>query len=61
MALSNYSELQSAVADWLERGDLTARIPDFIRLAEVQLNRLLRTNPQKLRAVCWASDLSSVW
>lgn len=56
MALSNYSELQSAVADWLERGDLTARIPDFIRLAEVQLNRLLRTNPQKLRATATISD-----
>lgn len=42
MALSTYAQLQSAVADWLERGDLTARIPDFIALAEARFNRVLR-------------------
>lgn len=56
MALSTYGDLQSSVADWLERSDLASRIPDFIRLAEVQLNRLLRTNPQKLRATATISD-----
>ncbi len=34
MGLSTYSELQTAIADWLNRTDLTSRIPDFIRLAE---------------------------
>lgn len=42
MALSNYDELKSAVADWLERSDLASRIPDFIALAEVTLNEDFR-------------------
>ena len=42
MALSTYSQLKSAVADWLERGDLADRTGDFIVLAESRLNRLLR-------------------
>jgi hypothetical protein len=44
MALANYSDLVSAVAAWLNRGsDLDARIPDFIKLAEAEFNRKLRT------------------
>ena len=42
MALASYSDLQAAIADWLERGDLATRIPDFITLAESRLNRMLR-------------------
>ncbi len=42
MALATYSDLQAAVADWLERADLAGRIPDFITLAESRLNRMLR-------------------
>jgi len=42
MAISNYSELQTAVANWLDRDDLTARIPEFIALAEARFNRVLR-------------------
>ncbi|WP_374576114.1 hypothetical protein [Phenylobacterium sp.] len=42
MTLSTYTDLKSAVADWLDRADLTARIPDFIALAEAQMNRSLR-------------------
>ena len=42
MALSTYGQLKSAVAAWLERGDLTDRVPDFITLAESRLNRVLR-------------------
>lgn len=42
MALSNYGELKDTIADWLLRSDLTAKIPDFIRLAEGSLNRRLR-------------------
>lgn len=41
MAISTYAELKSAVADWVERGDLTSRIPDFIALAESRINRKL--------------------
>lgn len=42
MALSTYAQLKAAVADWLDRRDLSDRIPDFIALAETRLNRLLR-------------------
>ena len=42
MAISNYTELQTAVANWLDRDDLTARIPEFIALAEARFNRVLR-------------------
>ena len=37
MALSTYSELQAAVASFMHRDDLTDEIPDFIRLAEADL------------------------
>lgn len=39
MAISNYSELKSAIADWLDRTDLTDSIPDFITLAEARHKR----------------------
>lgn len=42
MALSTYAELKTSVADWLNRQDLTAVIPDFIRLLEAQVERTLR-------------------
>lgn len=37
-----YETLKSEVADWLNRGDLTAVIPTFIRNAETTLGRRLR-------------------
>lgn len=43
MAITTYAQLQAAAANWLVRADLTARIPEFITLAEARLNRLLRT------------------
>lgn len=42
MAISTYSELQQAVADWMNRSDLTAVIPNFIGNAEARLNRRIR-------------------
>lgn len=42
MALTNYGELKTAVADWLNRADLTSQIPDFITMAEVHFNREVR-------------------
>lgn len=42
MAISTYSELQTAVANWLERDDLTTYIPDFIRLGEARLRTDIR-------------------
>lgn len=42
MAISTYAELQTAVANWLNRSDLTSRVPEFISLAESRIARKLR-------------------
>ena len=42
MAITNYTTLQSAIADFLNRDDLTAVIPTFIQLAEAQMQREIR-------------------
>jgi hypothetical protein len=44
MPLSTYAELQTSIANWLNREDLTSQIPDFITLAEARFNRELRVN-----------------
>ena len=40
MSISNYTELQAAIESWIKRSDLTAMVPDFIRLAEARINRV---------------------
>lgn len=47
MAITNYTDLQSTVADWLHRDDLTSAIPTFIQLAEKQMSRKLRVKGQE--------------
>jgi hypothetical protein len=42
MALSTFAELKSSIADWLNRDDLTSAIPDFISLAEANMDRSIR-------------------
>jgi hypothetical protein len=42
MALVTYSDLQTTIANYLARSDLTSVIPDFIRLAQIRLTRDLR-------------------
>jgi hypothetical protein len=42
MAITTYTELRTAVANWLARDDLSDRIPEFIALAEAKFNRELR-------------------
>ena len=42
MALTTYTELKASIADFLNRDDLTSVIPDFITLAESQINRDVR-------------------
>jgi len=39
----DYASLLVAIADWLNRGDLSARLPDFVAAAEVDFNEQLRT------------------
>ena len=50
MALTTYAELKTSVGDWLNRTDLTTAIPDFISLAEAQIERNLRTRQMIVRA-----------
>lgn len=42
MAITSYAELQTAVENWLNRDDLTNRIPEFISMAEARFNRVIR-------------------
>lgn len=42
MAITNYSELQTAVGNWLNRSDLTSYVPDLIMLGERRIYRKLR-------------------
>ena len=42
MALDNYSNLQTSIANFLARDDLTTEIVDFIVLTEADFNRRLR-------------------
>ena len=42
MAITTYSELKTAVANWLNRDDLTSNIPEFIALAEAAINDQVR-------------------
>ena len=39
---TDYTTLQATIANYLARSDLTASIPEFIRLAEDRLSRDLR-------------------
>jgi hypothetical protein len=43
MAITTYTELQTAAGNWLNRTDLTSRLPEFIALAESRFNRILNT------------------
>ena len=53
MAIATYSDLQSLVANYLARDDLSTQIVDFIKLAEVRIRRDLR-----LREMLTTSDLT---
>jgi hypothetical protein len=42
MAITNYANLQTTIADFLNRDDLTSVIPTFIQLCEANINRNVR-------------------
>lgn len=42
MAITTYTELKTAIADFLNRDDLSAAVPTFISLAEARMNRDVR-------------------
>lgn len=48
MSISTYNELKTAVADWLNRDDITdARISEFIQIAENRIFHVLRIPPME--------------
>jgi len=56
MAISNYSELKTAVATWVNRSDLTSRIPEFITMSEAAIGRDVRIRQMEKRAT---ADIST--
>jgi hypothetical protein len=55
MAISTYAELRAEVAEWLQRSDLSARIPVFVEMATARFNRELRA-PEMETLVTTAAD-----
>jgi len=52
MPLSNYDEIKASIKEWTERDDYTdLNLADFIHLAEVDINHLLRVREMEERAV----------
>lgn len=51
MAITNYSELKTSIANFLARDDLTAQIPDFISIAESRMSREMSARSQEKRAI----------
>src|SRR4051794_23818546 len=47
MSLSSYADLQTQIANWLARNDLTTYIPDFITIFEAAACRKLKVRPQE--------------
>jgi hypothetical protein len=43
MTIASYDDLKAAVPNWLRRADLAGMVPDFIMLAEREMDRTLRT------------------
>ena len=60
MPIATYTDLQSSVADWLNRSDLSAVIPTFIQLAEAKFNRELRTRDMLTRSEAISLELNYV-
>lgn len=49
MTITNYGTLKTAIADTLNRDDLTSVIPQFVSLAHAQFNRKIRSHRQITR------------
>jgi len=59
MALTSYTELKAAIADWLARSDLTTQIDDFIDLFEAEFNRRLKTQEMRLTTTVTTSSTTT--
>ena len=61
MSLSTYSDLKTAVQNFLRRSDLSTVIPDFISLAEVRINGDLDARKQDtLQSVYTTAGVQSI-
>jgi hypothetical protein len=50
MTITSYATLQSEIASWLNRDDLTSQIPTFIQFVEADVNSRLRHQKMAVRA-----------
>jgi hypothetical protein len=50
MPLQTYSDLTTAIGNWLQRSDLAALTPNFVQLFEAAANRRLRVRQQEATA-----------
>ncbi len=55
MTIATHSELVTELEAYLDRADYTARIPTFIKLTEVKLNRILDDPDMEVRATVTAT------
>jgi len=61
MSLSTYSDLQTSVANWLHRSDMTTIISDLILLGETRIFREIRCKPmESTLSVTIASGVAAV-
>ena len=49
MTITNFGTLKTAIADTLDRQDLTSVVPQFVSLAQAQFNRKIRSHRQITR------------
>ncbi len=49
MSISTYAELSTALENWLHRGGLTSRIPEFITIGESRIGREVRARQMEQR------------
>lgn len=61
MAIASYSDLQTAVANWVHDNSLTALIPDFITLGEKRIHREVRCRDNEAAlSVAIASGVAAI-
>lgn len=60
MAISTYSELLTAAANWLARSDLTSRIPEFVTLAQARINRQVKAQAMETKSTSFSINAEYV-
>lgn len=56
MSISTYAELKTAIANYLDKSNLTSRIPEFISMSEAAIGRDVRIRQMEKRAI---ADIST--